>query len=296
MSSSQPLSFHEAAAKAGVASRVPRGVHPIRVSRIVGSAGKAEKLGPDFLPLASGPAQASYTAILRRMQAGEDLPPIVVYQLGYRYFVIDGHNRVAAAKALGIEFLDAVVTEALPRKEGKVYVTYYARRDFEQHTGLQGIRLTAPWRYHLLYRHVEGYWMYLERSRGREVWLREAARIWHRTQYLPTLLEIRRRKLDSSTGGHTVGDVYTDILKAWAEEDGPPASLREMLDRYDESLKQGQSPVIRAKRLVSDLVDACIPKALSSIASPRSRKLVELDVQAELEGLEEDEEARSMTS
>jgi len=115
-------------------------------------------------PLAPGPAQANYTAILRRMQAGEDLPPIVVYQLGYRYFVIDGHTRVAAAKTLGIQFLDAVVTEALPRQEGKLYMTYYARRDFERHTGLHGIRLTAPWRYHLLYRHVEGYWMYLERS------------------------------------------------------------------------------------------------------------------------------------
>ena len=293
MPSSQPLSFHEAAAKAGVASRVPRGVHPIRVSRIVGSAGKAEKLGPNFLPLAPGPAQANYTAILRRMQAGEDLPPIVVYQLGYRYFVIDGHTRVAAAKALDIEFLDAVVTEALPRTEGRVYVTYYARRDFERHTGLNGIRLTAPWRYHLLYRHVEGYWMYLERSRGREVWLWEAARIWHRTQYLPTLLEIRRRKLESSTGGRTTGDVYTDILKVWAEEEGLAASLREMLDRYDESLKQRLTPVTRARRLVADLLDACIPKALSSIASPRSRKVVELDVKAELEALEEDEEQRA---
>ena len=27
-----------------------------------------------------------------------------VYQVGNRYFVIDGHTRVAAAKALGVEF------------------------------------------------------------------------------------------------------------------------------------------------------------------------------------------------
>ena len=276
-----PLSYEEVAAKAGVVSTVPLGVRPIRVKRIVGSAGKAGKLAPNFLPLGAGPAAANYRSILRVMKAGQDLPPISVYQIGSRYFVIDGHTRVAAAKELDIEFLDAYVTEALPRKEGAVNLTYYARREFERATGLSGIRLTAAWRYHLLHHHVEGYRLYLERSLGREVSLEEAARVWFRTQYQPTLLEIRRRKLESNTGGRTSGDVYTDILKAWTEEQAFTASLREMLDQFD--ARQKQSPLTRAKRAVTGAVDASLPKIIPPLATTRVRTLTEEDVEAELE-------------
>jgi hypothetical protein len=286
MPSTSPLSFDEEAARAGVTSRVPLGLRSIRVKRIVGSAGKATKLRPDFLPSGPGPAGANYQAILRRMKAGEVLPPITVYQLRNRYFVIDGHTRVAAARAVGVEFLDAQVIEALPRKEGEINLTYYARREFERYTGLESVRLTAPWRYHLLHHHLEGYRLYLERSRGQEVSLPEAARIWHRSQYVPTLLEIRRRHLTSSGGGHTAGDVYTDILKAWAEQDGPPVSLREMLDHYDQALEQSRTT--RAKRLAASMMDAALPKAIAPLGRPRPGKFATLDVEAELAGAQED--------
>jgi len=277
-----PQSFDEEAAKAGVTTRVPAGVQSIRVRRIVGSAGKADKVGMDFLPVAAGPAQAGYRAIYKRMQAGETLPPIAVYQLGNRYFVIDGHTRVAAAKALGVEFIDADVTEALPRKEGDANLTFYARREFEQATGLEGIRLTSADAYPLLLRHLEGYRLYLQQSRGREVSLREASAIWRRSQYLPTLREIRRRKLPAFVGKGTAGDVYVAILKAWAADDSPPVSLREMLDRWDTQLRESQSTVTRARRKVSDIVDASLPKALTGVSTARSNAVDDQDVDAEL--------------
>lgn len=285
MSQGYPLSFAEEAARAGVGSSIPLGIRPIRVRRIVGSAGKAEKLRPDFLPLGSGPAQGNYQAILRRMEAGEVLPPISVYQLRNRYFIIDGHTRVAAAKTLGIEFLDADVTEAIPKKDGEVNLTHFARREIERYTGLEGIRLTAAWRYHLLHRHIEGYRVYLEQSRGRDVSLPEAAAIWYRSQYLPTLVEIRRRKLTSSTGGRTSGDVYTDILRSWGEEQGLAISLREMLDHYDHAREQGR--VTRARRLMTDVVDAALPKAIPPLGMPRPKRLAALEVEADLDELED---------
>lgn len=275
-----PLSYEEAAARAGVTTTVPLGVRPIRVKRIVGSAGKARLIGPDFLPLGRGPAQANYQDILRVMKTGETLPPIAVYQLGNRYFVIDGHTRVAAAKALDIDFLDADVTEALPRKEGETNLTHYARREFERYTGLEGVRLTATWRYHLLHHHIDGYRLYLERSTGRDVTLPEAARIWYRTQYLPTLAEIRRRKLTSTSGGRTAGDVYTDILQRWSEEQALGNSLREMLDKYDQD--EERTPVQRAVRTVAKMVDATLPKAVPAIGLPKPSTLAAEDVEAEL--------------
>jgi len=277
-----PLSYDAAAARAGVTTRIPLGVMPIRVNRIVGSAGKAEKLGPDFLPLGPGPAQAGYRSILRRMKAGEVLPPISVYQLGYRYFVIDGHTRVAAAKELGIEYLDAAVTEALPKREGEANLAYYARKDFEKATGLEEIRLTSADAYEILLRHLEGYRLYLERSRGRDISLRDAARIWYRSQYMPTLREIRRRKLPDFAGGRTAGDVYTAILKAWAAEDSPPLSLREMLDYWDRSVSESQPTVARARRKVADIVDASLPRGLAGIKDPASSATDDQDVEAEL--------------
>lgn len=279
-----PLSYEIEATRAGAVSRMPLGVRPIRVKRIVGSTGKADKLGPDFLPLGSGPAQANFQDVLREMKTGAILPPISVYQLGSRYFVVDGHTRVAAARALGIEFLDADVTEALPRKEGELNLTVHARREFERYTGLEGIRLTSAWRYHLLHHHVEGYRLYLERSRGRDVSLPDAARIWNRTQYVPTLLEIRRRKLKSTTGGRTAGDVYTDILKIWAEEEGLAVSLHEMLDQFDQGAQR--TPLERARRRVADVVDASLPKAIPALGLPRPRAFAESDVEKELEALD----------
>lgn len=281
--SRHPLSYHEVAERAGVTAMVPLGTRTVRVKRIVGSAGKANKVGRDFLPLGRGPAAGNYRAIRTKMAAGEVLPPITVYQLGNRYFVVDGHTRVAAALSLGVEYLDADVTEALPRKEGEVNLTYYARKEFERYTGLEGIRLTASWRYHLLHHHVEGYRLYLERSRGRDVTLPEAARIWYSSQYVPTLLEIRRRKLTSSNGGRTAGDVYTDILKAWAEEEGLAVSLRQMLDRYDAKHAAEQSRFVRARRRVASAVDASLPKAVRTLGLPPRGKLIEQDVQAEME-------------
>lgn len=275
-----PLSFDEDARQAGVTARIPLGVSPIRVRRIVGSAGKADAVGLDFLPVNRGKSGSNYQAILRKMQSGEVLPPIAVYGLHNRYYVIDGHTRVAAARALGIEFIDADVTEALPRKEGEANLTQYARQEFERYTGLQGIRLTAPWRYHLLHDHLEGYRVYLERSRGREVSLPEAARIWRRTQYVPTLLEIRHRKLISSRGGRTAGDIYTDILQDWAEQADQPLSLREMLDRYDQRMQRGW--LNRAKRRGIGVVDAVLPKALPPLGRVDPEELIAQDVDAEL--------------
>jgi hypothetical protein len=290
-----PVSYDEAARKAGVTSTVHLGVRPVRVKRVVGSAGKASTIGLNFLPLTMGQgASRNYRDILNAMKNGAEFPPITVYQLGSRYFVVDGHTRVAAAKELGVDFLDGDVTEALPRKEGEVNLTFYARRDFARQTGLEGIRLTAAWRYHLLLHHIEGYRLYLERSRSREVSLPEAARIWYRSQYQPTLAEIRRRGLTAPTGeGRTAGDVYTDILRSWAEETGLAVSLREMLDRYDQSVRGRQGKLTRARRAVSDLVEATLPTAISARRTPTANQVVDQDIDAELKALEEDEAAES---
>lgn len=43
------------------------------------------------------------------------VPPIDVFKLDDDYFVLDGHKRLAAARAAGAEFVDADVTELYAR-------------------------------------------------------------------------------------------------------------------------------------------------------------------------------------
>jgi hypothetical protein len=94
--------------------------------KVVGSVGRSHTLRSDFR---TGQA---VTARFRRggeaMQLGKALPSLELYKLKgkeedgrqaeSRYYVVDGHHRVAMAKQIGIDALDAHVIEY--RVEGKV--------------------------------------------------------------------------------------------------------------------------------------------------------------------------------
>jgi hypothetical protein len=38
-----------------------------------------------------------------------DLPPVVLYELGGRYFVLDGNHRVSVARYQGVQWIEAEV-------------------------------------------------------------------------------------------------------------------------------------------------------------------------------------------
>ena len=92
-----------------------RGVRPIEIARIVGSVCRARELGPDFQrpgPLKPGSIEEQrFRRVLNATQEGVSLPPISVFQIGFGYYVEDGHHRVAAARICGQTEIDADVTE-----------------------------------------------------------------------------------------------------------------------------------------------------------------------------------------
>ena len=65
--------------------------------------------------------------------------PIDVYKLGYGYYVVDGHRRVAAHKELGYDDIAANVTEYLPATDTDAQQLFTARRNFERATGLTSV-------------------------------------------------------------------------------------------------------------------------------------------------------------
>ena len=122
-------SFEQEVEAAGIAGRTEGGMKTIPVTKVVGSVGRAKNLRSDFF-YKSGKITGRFVRIGQAMREGKVLPPIEVYkaklprQVGDRpapvteYYVVDGHHRVAMARKLGQDYLDAHVVEyrvAAPR-------------------------------------------------------------------------------------------------------------------------------------------------------------------------------------
>jgi hypothetical protein len=95
-----------------------RGTRSIPTDEIRGTAvGGGDQRGADFLPLKPF-RSTNWAARWQRIRSAVDrltvLPPIDVYRYGDGYWVIDGHNRVAAALYAGQVEVDASVTELIP--------------------------------------------------------------------------------------------------------------------------------------------------------------------------------------
>lgn len=102
------LSFEEQRRSRRAYGGVRRGRDTVELSRIVGSAGKHDWFDEGFMPLHS---RDRWKRMDRAFRLGQELPPVVLYKLGYVYFVEDGHHRVSVARFHGAEWIDAEVTE-----------------------------------------------------------------------------------------------------------------------------------------------------------------------------------------
>ena len=116
---SQPLAYlMELHPEARAAHPVQVGLRTIDVDRIAGTAvGGGDQRGGDFLPLKPFRG-ANWLGRWQRLRAAHerlvDLPPIEVVKYADRYWVVDGHNRVALALYAGQVGIDADITELVP--------------------------------------------------------------------------------------------------------------------------------------------------------------------------------------
>ena len=91
------------------------GLRSVPVARIKGTAvaGPAQR-GGDFLPLRERRGadwRTRWRRILAAIDGLQPLPPVELIKFGADYWVVDGHNRVAAALYNGQDEIDAVVQE-----------------------------------------------------------------------------------------------------------------------------------------------------------------------------------------
>lgn len=101
---------------ATVAPRRRIGLHSVPLDRIVGTMRHPSQNTADFLPLPrlrGANWRARWQRITRAMDQLAMLPPVELVQVGDDYYVVDGHNRVAAARRAGGLEVDADVTQLL---------------------------------------------------------------------------------------------------------------------------------------------------------------------------------------
>ena len=106
----RPLSFDEVCTALGMRGESSLGILVIPLERVVGSVDKVRDFDRGFRPTTNR-SRARWERLAEAYRRGETIPPIDVYKLGDLYFVRDGHHRVSVAKALGLDLIEAAVTE-----------------------------------------------------------------------------------------------------------------------------------------------------------------------------------------
>lgn len=223
-------SFLQDAERAGVVVQRRLGRRTIEVARIVGSVDRYSELGPDFRPKQRGKRKLDgdrFQRMCRAIEAGQEMPPIDVYKLGFGYYVLDGHHRVAAALQNGQLEIDANIVEYLPAGDEQGPERFAARRTFEEATGLTEVGAARADSYATLLEEIEAY----RQQQGLSD-LTHAARRWFMDVFRPLWSEVRAGQL---AGRYFPGDRSADViarLAAWRRVDAPDMAWDEALERF----------------------------------------------------------------
>jgi hypothetical protein len=93
----------------GVGARYYAGIQAVPIRQIRGTEERARDFDVEFNPLTDH-TERRWLSVFTALQRGAALPPVELTRVGEIYFVRDGHHRISAARALGQEYIEAVVT------------------------------------------------------------------------------------------------------------------------------------------------------------------------------------------
>ncbi|MFD7652566.1 chromosome partitioning protein ParB [Actinosynnema sp. NPDC059797] len=209
------LPFHEVVAALGQVGEKRLGLRTVRLDSIVGSVDRTRDFDRRFRPT-SARVRERWQRLALAQRRGEPVPPIEVYRVGDLHFVQDGHHRVSVAHALGLEVIDAYVTEVVTRvaahgirHRGDLIVKDY-RRLFLERVPLSGraraaVVLSDPWDYAKLGEHVEAWGFRLMQDEGAFLDRAAVADRWYEEEYVPVVELLRQADL---VGGRTETEAY----------------------------------------------------------------------------------------
>jgi hypothetical protein len=107
------LPFDEVVEALGRRGERRLGLQTLELDSIVGTVDRSRReFDRSFRPT-SRRVRRRWQGIATAMRRGDSMPPIEVYRVGDLHFVVDGHHRVSVARQMGLERVDAMVTEII---------------------------------------------------------------------------------------------------------------------------------------------------------------------------------------
>ena len=209
------IPFEEARKLLHLNQKICRGLQEIELDKIRGSVGRYHDFTSAFLPRRDNLRQRWQR--VKAVVITQGMPPIEVYQVGDAYFVVDGNHRVSIARQEGMKTIEAYVCEfvtpvglsAEADLDEVIIKSEYA--EFLRRTHLQPeqeIVFTVPGRYMEIECQIRSVQQSLENDRSEPVSYDEAAALWYREIYSPTVREIRESGAIERFPGRTVADLF----------------------------------------------------------------------------------------
>lgn len=214
------LPFDEVVAALGRTGQRRLGREVITLDTIVGTVDRTRDFDRYFRPT-SGRVRHRWERLALATRRGEPIPPIDVYRVGELHFVRDGHHRVSVAHALGLDTIEASVTEVLTRQgsqgvrhRGDLIVKDY-RRIFLDRVPLDAaasnsVVTTDPEGYAELGEAAEAWGFRLMQDEGSFSDRATIARRWYAEEYLPVVRMLHQADLVSAG---TEADAYIWVAR-----------------------------------------------------------------------------------
>lgn len=226
--SNELLSYEDVSRRLKIKGRSSGGVRDIPLDAIVGSVGRYNDFTRNFLPKHAG-SQERWARVRAAADASTGWPPIEVYKVGDAYFVLDGNHRVSVARELGVETIQAHVTEVRTRvplaptdtPDDIIAKAEYAQ--FLEETRLDDLapeadlQVTVAGGYPELVEHIAVHRYYMGNEQEREIPPDEAVVHWYEAVYLPVVELIRGSGLLRRFPTRTEADLYLWIGRHQAE-------------------------------------------------------------------------------
>ncbi len=223
--SDELLQYDEITRKMHVRGLSSKGIKEIPINAIVGSVNRYQDFDRNFLPLRDEDMERWARVKAAITSPGSPgLPPIRVYKIGDAYFVLDGNHRVSVAKQMGIETVEAHVTEIKtkiplsPEDTPEDIILKSEYTDFLDSTKIDEIipdvefKLSFPGQYETLEEHIHVHRHYLGLEQEREIPWEEAVKHWYQHVYIPVVEIIREQNILKEFPELTETDLYLWVL------------------------------------------------------------------------------------
>jgi len=218
------LPFDEVVAALGRVGERNVGPQVVLLETVLGTVDRKHGFDRQFRPT-SRLVRARWEAIANAMRRGEAMPPVSLYRIGEVHFVRDGHHRVSVARAMGLQKVDAYVTEVITRVGAERSLTVEDlplkshERVFLERVPLppvarERVKVSDAWDLARLAEGIEAWGFRLMQDRCELLDRTAVAQRWFDEEYAPVVEMLREaRLLNPEDDSATETDVYMRVAE-----------------------------------------------------------------------------------